>query len=146
MDIIFDVDPAVADPEILNQKIIQKVNTTIEKVRTESKKNLSDIPEQASIACGYSREELKALRIQMEKIYEQLQKMNSTWDINNHVVLGNNRITKVIKKMIWKVQKKLFKPLVSGISSFNLTATITVSEMIRLLDMIIGDEERRTVQ
>lgn len=146
MGVFFDVDPAVADPEVLNQKIIRKVNTTIEKVRPESKDNLSDIPEQASIVCGYSREELKALRIQMEKIYEQLQKMNSTWDINNHVVLGNNRITKVIKQMIWKTQKKMFKPFVSSVSSFNSAATVTISEMIRLQDMIIGDEERRTVQ
>ena len=143
MEVFFDMDPAVANPEILNQKIIQKVQSTIEKIKPEEMREITSSAEYAATAHGYSHEELKALRSQLDNVYEQLQKMNFTWDISNHVVQGNSRITKKIKQMIWKIEKKMLKPFVSSVSSCNSATTVTVSEIIRLQDMIISYEERR---
>lgn len=81
------------------------------------------------------------VRDMMQKVYENLQVMNVTWPIcekplrSNHRVIGG--VIVFCKKIVRKLTRWLYQPYYQQQTEFNSAVTKTVSDMIKIQEMLI---------
>lgn len=82
-----------------------------------------------------------AVRDMMQHVYENLQVMNTTWPLcerplkSNHRVIGG--LIVFCKKIVRKLTRWLFQPLYIQQTEFNSAVTKTVSDMLKVQEMLI---------
>lgn len=81
------------------------------------------------------------VRDMMQRVYENLQVMNTTWPLcekplrSNHRVVGGAIV--FCKRIVRKLTRWLFQPLYLQQTEFNSAVTKTVSEMLKVQEMLI---------
>lgn len=82
-----------------------------------------------------------AVHNMMQHVYENLQVMNTTWPLcekplrSNHRVVGGAIV--FCKRIVRKLTRWLFQPLYLQQTEFNSAVTKTVSEMLKVQEMLI---------
>lgn len=82
----------------------------------------------------------------MQKVYENLQVMNVTWPIcekplrSNHRVIGG--LIVFCKRIVRKLLRWLYQPYYQQQTEFNSAVTKTVSDMIKVQEMLITLSEK----
>lgn len=135
---MFEIDSKIVDADSLLQRV---ANTAKSRQIAEefyvSEKNDAG-------ACNYYE-----VRDMMQKIYENLQVMNVTWPIcekplrSNHRVIGG--VIVFCKKIVRKLTRWLFQPYYQQQTEFNSAVTKTVSDMIKVQEMLItlGEQDSK---
>lgn len=86
------------------------------------------------------------MRDMMQSVYDNLQVMNTTWPIcekplrSNHRVIGGAIV--FCKKIVRKLTRWLYQPYFQQQTDFNSAVTKTVSDMIKVQEMLITLSER----
>lgn len=82
-----------------------------------------------------------AVRDMMQRVYENLQVMNTTWPLcekplrSNHRIIGGAIV--FCKRIVRKLTRWLFQPLYLQQTEFNSAVTKTVSDMLKVQEMLI---------
>lgn len=137
-----EIDPSVIDPNSINERIQSRataVNAYSFFDRDPVGRN------QISNTIG-----AKELRTQMLKVYDNLHKMDVFWELkpleitSHRPVIG--KVVVFAKKAFRKLTRWMFQPYWDRITAFHSATTLTISEMIRLQEMLISVEEKRENQ
>ena len=139
----FDVDSNVIDPDLLNRKVLDRLDNAKEKYLQCNPNKAITSQSKDTVDFVWSEEDVRMFKEQLDKLYSQLQSLNAHWNIREHTVSGSSKIACFIKRIIWKVIKVFLKPLVSSISDFNLSATLAISEIINMQEMVVSKLQRR---
>lgn len=135
---MFEIDSKIVDADSLLQRVanIAKSRQIAEEFYVSEKNDAG--------ACNYYE-----VRDMMQKIYENLQVMNVTWPIcekplrSNHRVIGG--VIVFCKKIVRKLTRWLFQPYYQQQTEFNSAVTKTVSDMIKVQEMLItlGEQDSK---
>lgn len=83
----------------------------------------------------------REIRDMMQNVYDNLQVMNITWLISEKPLRSNHRVVGGIivfcKRIVRKLTRWLFQPYYQQQTDFNSAVTKTVSDMIKVQEMLI---------
>lgn len=127
---MFEINPKIVDPDSLLQRVADTARSRqiAEEFYVREKSN-SDIQ-------GYYE-----VREMLQNIYENLQVMNVTWPLcekplrSNHRVIGGAIV--FCKRIVRKLTRWLYQPYFQQQTDFNNAVTRTVSDMIKVQEILI---------
>ncbi len=132
---MFEINPRIADSDSLFQKV----------VNTAKSRQIADEFYDGELKNSYISNYCE-IRDIMQNVYDNLQVMNTTWPIcekplrSNHRVIGGAIV--FCKKIVRKLTRWLYQPYFQQQTDFNSAVTKTVSDMIKVQEMLITFSER----
>ncbi len=132
---MFEINPRIADADSLFQKV----------VNTAKSRQIADEFYDGELKNSYISNYCE-IRDIMQNVYDNLQVMNTTWPIcekplrSNHRVIGGAIV--FCKKIVRKLTRWLYQPYFQQQTDFNSAVTKTVSDMIKVQEMLITFSER----
>lgn len=132
---MFEINPRIADADSLFQRV----------VNTAKSRQIADEFYGGELKSPYKNNYCE-IRDMMQNVYDNLQVMNTTWPIcekplrSNHRVIGGAIV--FCKKIVRKLTRWLYQPYFQQQTDFNSAVTKTVSDMIKVQEMLITLSER----
>lgn len=132
---MFEINPRIADSDSLFQKV----------VNTAKSRQIADEFYDGELKNSYISNYCE-IRDIMQNVYDNLQVMNTTWPIcekplrSNHRMIGGAIV--FCKKIVRKLTRWLYQPYFQQQTDFNSAVTKTVSDMIKVQEMLITFSER----
>lgn len=132
---MFEINPKIADADSLFQRV----------VNTAKSRQIADEFYDGELKSSYISNYCE-IRDIMQNVYDNLQVMNTTWPIcekplrSNHRVIGGAIV--FCKRVVRKLTRWLYQPYFQQQTDFNSAVTKTVSDMIKVQEMLITFSER----
>jgi hypothetical protein len=132
---MFEINPKIADADSLFQRV----------VNTAKSRQIADEFYDGELKSPYISNYCE-IRDIMQNVYDNLQVMNTTWPIcekplrSNHRVIGGAIV--FCKRVVRKLTRWLYQPYFQQQTDFNSAVTKTVSDMIKVQEMLITFSER----
>lgn len=136
---MFEVDPAVVNPDDLYSRVVSSAK--MRQIPKEFYSEMNDGKESGELS-------MTSIRAEMVKVYQNLQTMNATWEIREVPVHTSKRfvgpIIILVKKIMRKATRWIFRGYYEQQTAFNAAATRTLSDMIRVQEMLIEYSDKQS--